>query len=168
MESVIIDDLARNKDVFKSLLSSLTIEEYTYKSQPDKWCLLEIICHLYDEEREDFRIRTKHILEQQEGLWPSIDPQNWPSQRNYMQYDYEETIHKFLLEREKSIAWLRSFQNPDWDRFYMHPKVGKVPARLLLKNWLAHDYLHFRQITRTRYEYLKTLGSEPVDYAGEW
>jgi|SRR5579863_5404694 len=168
MESIIIDNLARNKDVFKSLLSGLSAEEYTYKIQPDKWCLLEIICHLYDEEREDFRARTKHTLEQQESSWLTINPQNWPAERNYMQNGYEETIHKFLQEREQSIAWLKGLKNPDWDKFYVHPKVGNVTALLLLKNWLAHDYLHFRQITRTRYEYLKTLGIEPLDYAGEW
>ena len=168
MESIIIDNLARNKDVFKAMLSGLPVDEFTYKPQPDKWCLLEIICNLYDEEREDFRARTKHTLEQQDGSWPTIDPANWPSVRNYMQNNYEDTINRFLKEREQSIGWLNGLQNPDWDKFYVHPKVGKVPARLLLKNWLAHDYLHFRQITRTRYQYLKTLGTEPLDYAGEW
>jgi hypothetical protein len=164
----IIENLERNKTVFKDLLSGLSKEEYSWKPQPDKWCMLEVICHLYDEEREDFRARVKHTLEKASGSWPTIDPPGWVISRKYMEQDYKKKIREFMEERDKSIEWLKSLKNPNWDNAYIHPKVGPVTAKLLLSNWLAHDYLHIRQITKLKYDHLKQLSGEKLDYAGNW
>ncbi len=73
---IIIEELDKNRFVFENLLKNKNEEEYLWKPSPDKWCLLEIICHLYDEEREDFRARTKHTLETPNEPLPKIDPQS--------------------------------------------------------------------------------------------
>ena len=44
----IISELNNNWDDFKSILSVISKQEYMWKPAPDKWCLLEIVCHLYD------------------------------------------------------------------------------------------------------------------------
>ncbi|HAP01497.1 MAG TPA: hypothetical protein DCQ93_06175 [Bacteroidetes bacterium] len=85
-----------------------------------------------------------------------------------MEQNFEERVLAFLAERKNSIAWLRSLENPNWENAYIHPKVGAVRASLLLSNWLAHDYLHIRQITKLKYDYLKSTCGEKLDYAGEW
>ena len=54
--------LGQNKAVFENLLSGIDEQTYLWKPSANKWCLLEIVCHLYDEEREDFRARVKHVL----------------------------------------------------------------------------------------------------------
>ena len=164
----VIKGLAANKTVFQHLLSRLSPEQYSWKPEPSKWCLLEVVCHLYDEEREDFRTRVKHILEKRSGAFPSIDPQGWVVSRNYLNENYEAKIELFLTEREHSVNWLSSLINPAWNNTYQHPTLGTMTAGLLLSNWLAHDYLHFRQITRLKYEYLKELSGEKLDYAGTW
>ena len=68
----IIGELARNKSVFESLLRGVNEQQYRWKPSADKWCLLEVICHLYDEEREDFRARVKHCLENPTLSMPPI------------------------------------------------------------------------------------------------
>lgn len=164
----IIQELARNKLVFKELLNGLPEEEYLWKQNPDKWCLLEIICHLYDEEREDFRTRTKQVLTSPELPLPKIDPVGWVNERKYLQQNFSEKLKDFLFEREQSVKWLQTLKNPGWNNAYNHPKLGKMTARLFLSNWLAHDYLHIRQITKLRYEYLKFKSAEDLSYAGNW
>lgn len=164
----IISELTRNKDVFRDLFSGLTAEATTWKQAPEKWCLLEIICHLYDEEREDFRARVSHILNTPNEEMPKIDPVAWVHERKYTEQDYEQMIGKLLAEREKSLEWLRSLENPDWQLFYQHPKVGPVTAELIFTNWLAHDYLHIRQIIKLKYDYLTAHTTVKMDYAGEW
>src|SRR5579883_745975 len=104
----VIQNLERNKTVLKDLLSGLSSADYLWKQQPEKWCLLEIICHLYDEEREDFRTRLKHTLEQASGTWPTIDPPAWVASRKYTEQDYEQKIKDFIAERDNSIKWLKS------------------------------------------------------------
>lgn len=149
-------------------MTGLTEEEYLWKSNFDKWCLLEIICHLYDEEREDFRARIRHVLETPTKPLPQFDPTEWVKERNYIDKNYTETIDKFLDERQKSIKWLNSLSNPEWENAYIHPKFGKMTAKMFLSNWLAHDYLHIRQIIKLKFDYLKGLSDETLNYAGDW
>ncbi len=59
---IIIKELSRNHNVFKKLLTETPKDQSQWKSEPGKWCLLEIICHPYDEEREDFKARTAQVL----------------------------------------------------------------------------------------------------------
>ena len=164
----VIKGLSENRNVFKPLLFGITEEVYRWKPNPEKWCLLEIVCHLYDEEREDFRARTKHVLETPTEQLPSIDPQGWVESRRYIQQDYNGKLEEFLTERERSIEYLQSLSNPNWNNAYAHPKFGNMTAKMFLSNWLAHDYLHFRQITQLKYNYLKQLTNEDLKYAGTW
>lgn len=164
----IIQELTRNKLVFNELLTGLTDEEFLWKQNPEKWCLLEIICHLYDEEREDFRTRTKQVLESPELPLPKIDPVGWVIERKYLQRNFSEKLKDFLSEREQSVKWLQSLKNPKWENAYNHPKLGKMTAKLILANWLAHDYLHIRQITKLKYDHLKSKSDADLSYAGNW
>jgi hypothetical protein len=166
--SEIIGKLALNKNVFESLFAGLTVAEITWRPLPEKWCLLEIVCHLYDEEREDFRARMKHTMETPDQPFPKIDPQRWVTERNYMEKDFSEMVSMFIKERESSVAWLRSLSSPPWKNIYHHPTAGELSAEMFLSNWLAHDYLHFRQITFTKYQYLKSSFNTRLDYAGSW
>lgn len=165
---IITDRLEENSSVFRALLSDISADLYLWKPNPGKWCLLEIVCHLYDEEREDFKARTRHVLETPANPLPPIDPQGWVNARSYMQQNFADKLHGFLTERAHSVQWLRSLRNPQWSYAYQHEKFGAMTAKMFLTNWLAHDYLHIRQITGLKYEYLRTQSHEDLNYAGDW
>jgi hypothetical protein len=150
----IINELNRNKKVFRDLFKNSLEPDHLWKPTADKWCLLEIDCHLYDEEREDFRTRVKHCLEDPARSFTPIDPANWVTSRKYTEQNYPDKVRDFLDERDGSITWLRSLIDPNWDSFHEHPKLGKMSAGLFLHNWLAHDYIHIRQILKLRYTFL--------------
>ena len=166
--SHLIMQLARHQDVFRALFTGLDPEEIRWKPAPEKWCALEIICHLHEEEREDFRARLRSTLETPGHPWPKIDPQAWVAEREYMEQDFGATLRKFLHERERSVEWLRGLTNAPWSNAYSHPTVGPVSCDLLLTNWVAHDLHHFRQFNNLRYGYLRSNVSVPLDYAGTW
>ncbi len=160
--------LTRHGRVFSALVSELPPEEQRWKPTPEKWCAVEIICHLYDEEREDFRARIRSTLETPDQPWPKIDPQAWVAERKYMEQDIALKLSAFLEERDRSVEWLRVVKRAPWSNAYMHPKVGPVSCELLLTNWVAHDLHHIRQLNNLRYEYLKAHTTVPLDYAGKW
>lgn len=167
MESI-IDQLEKNHGIFKQLLGDVDEDLITWKQDPAKWNLLEIVCHLYDEEREDFRFRTKWVLEKPNQLPPQFNPLDWVEAHEYSKQDYSEMVAKFLEERTKSVAWLRSLKDPEWLNSYMHPKLGETTAKHYLDNWLAHDYLHVRQILKLKFDYLKHRTGNNLKYAGIW
>ncbi len=166
--SYLIDQLARHGEVFRAHFIGLTLEEANWKPAPEKWCALEIVCHLYDEEREDFRARLAHVLNTPHDAMPKIDPAAWVMERQYIEQDFDAVLAKFLHERSASITWLRSLTDAPWNNFYLHPTVGPVSCDLLLTNWVAHDLHHLRQLINLRYAYLKNHASVPLDYAGTW
>ncbi len=166
--AVIIRALAANGETFRALLEKIPAEEYRWKPSPEKWSILEVLCHLCDEEREDFRARVKHTLETPELPLSPIDPAGWVTQRNYAARDYTEMLDLFIRERKNSAGWLGSLSAPNWKNTHRHPKLGAMTAELFLANWLAHDYLHIRQVTSLRFHYLMQHSGEDLRYAGEW
>jgi len=164
----IISQLQKNKGVFQWALDTLNSDQYLFRKDDNSWNLLEIVCHLWDEEKEDFRARVAHVLATPEEPLKPISPEKWPVERNYLEQDFHDTVKAFLLEREKSIVWLKSLQEPKWEQAVYHPDVGLRSAKKFLINWLAHDYHHIRQINHINYAYLKHTSGDDLTYAGKW
>lgn len=164
----IISQLKLHQNIFIGHFAGISEKEYNWRPHPEHWNLLEIACHLHDEECEDFRTRLKNCLENPGIKPPPIDPQGWVKSRKYAEQDYPEMVSKFIRERQNSIRWLRSLENPKWENSFHHDHFGKMSAAFFLRNWLAHDLLHIRQITRVKYLYLKEFGESEIEYAGNW
>ncbi|NNC95132.1 MAG: DinB family protein [Chitinophagales bacterium] len=165
------NNLSRNRSIFEQLFRTFSDESSrNWKPSEGKWCALEILCHLYDEERFDFRARIRHILNEKEDIpMPGINPEGWVTERKYMAQDYENILGLFLKERTASIIYLDEIKNANWDKEFIHPYLKAVSPSFFLNNWLAHDYLHMRQIIRLKFELLEasSKGIE-LDYAGTW
>ena len=164
----IVRSLESNRETFQSLLADAPPALQQWRSSPERWNLLEITCHLYDEERDDFRARVRSVLTDPTQALPPADPQSWVQSRAYATQNYIERLTSFLAERTESVQWLRSVGGAGWENTYHHPKVGPVTASMLLANWLAHDLLHIRQIVRLKFRHLEQSSGVSLDYAGTW
>ena len=164
----IIAELERNTGIIYGLLDGTSEDEYHFRYEVDKWTLLEVICHLRDEEVEDFRTRVASVLKDPNEALPSIDPVGWVTSRKYNDQPFEAVLNDWEAEREKSLNWLKSLDSPSWDNAFMHPKFGAMSARLFLCNWLSHDYHHIRQIITIKRAFLIHSSGEDLRYAGKW
>ncbi len=152
----------------RSLAEGITDEQARWKPDPESWSILEVINHLYDEERQDFRVRLDIILYHPGETWPPIDPQGWVTSREYNKRDPGESLGNFLMEREKSLTWLEELASPDWQTTSPAP-WGEIAAGDMFAAWVAHDLLHLRQLVELRYAYL-AREAQPfsLQYAGDW
>jgi DinB superfamily len=162
-----LDRLRRSAAAIEALVDGLPLESSRWKPAPDKWSALEVICHLADEEVEDFRGRLRLVLENPATPWPKIEPAKWVTERRYAEQPLGPSLARFLSERAASLQWLAAQREAHWDNAYQHPTAGPVGAKLLLVNWIAHDLLHLRQLARLQYQALQAFG-EKLDYAGPW
>ncbi|MEO8435015.1 MAG: DinB family protein [Pyrinomonadaceae bacterium] len=160
--------LSQNRAVFESLLLDVPAEQAVWKPAPEKWSMLEVVNHLYDEEREDFRARLELTLKDPAQPWPAIDPQGWVMTRKYGERELRPSLDDFLSEREKSLAWLKGLTAPAWES--RHEVSGSVrTAGDLLASWLAHDFLHIRQLTRLHWQYISVIAAPyETAYGGPW
>jgi hypothetical protein len=164
----IVDRMRTNAVAITALARSASDAQARWKPSADAWSLLEVVNHLYDEEREDFRTRIDYVLHRPGEQAPPVDPEGWVTARSYNLRDPRASLDAFLRERDSSLDWLRDLQDPDWDAEYRAP-WGVLRAGDLLVAWLAHDHLHLRQLNELHYAYL-TQQAAPysVEYAGDW
>lgn len=162
-----ITQLERNAQTFTALLAGVTSDEAAHKAAPEKWSILDVVNHLADEERTDFRMRLNLTLHHPEQDWPPINPEESVKKPAYTGRTLDEALADFLAERTNSIEWLRSLGTLDLTAVHTHPRFGSMSAGNLFYSWLAHDYRHIRQIARLRYEYLAAvIAPYDVEYAG--
>jgi hypothetical protein len=161
-------DLANGAEIIRALLLGVTSDEAHFKPNADTWSILEVVCHLYDEEREDFRQRLDIILHRATEPLPPIHPGAWVSERRYNERDLAESLAAFLAEREQSLTWLKNLSAPNWAAEYTN-QSRSIKAGEMLASWVAHDNLHTRQLVELRRERLVKLAAPfDVGYAGDW
>jgi len=164
----IINRMRANAAAIAALARDVSDAQARWKPAADAWSLLEVVNHLYDEEREDFRTRIDYILHRPGEQAPPIDPEGWVIARAYNMRDPHESLQAFLRERDASLEWLRGLHDPNWDAEYRAP-WGVLRAGDLLVAWLAHDHLHVRQLNELHYTYLSQQAAPySVEYAGDW
>ncbi|MCC7389032.1 MAG: DinB family protein [Phycisphaerales bacterium] len=165
----IIERMDRFSSVLPALVSGLSRDEALWRPDEKTWSILEVVCHLADEEAGDFRPRLQRTLAEPQVQWEGIDPEGWAVARRYREADLEEVAARFVAERQRSVVWLMGLGRVDWGRAYQHPKLGPIRAGDLLGAWSAHDALHLRQIAKRLFELAgRDAPGFETRYAGEW
>lgn len=164
----LIKQLAHNAERIRGLVMHIPAEQARWKPEPEVWSILEVINHLADEERLDFRVRIEYTLYRPGEVPPSIDPAGWVTRRAYNQRDLDSSLDDFLTERAQSLQWLKGLDNPNWDAPFKAP-WGEICAGDFFASWVAHDLLHMRQLVELLWAYtLPQVEPYSVQYAGEW
>lgn len=162
------DEFRNSTEIVRALLSGITQEEAQVKPTPKTWSMLEVICHLYDEERQDFRERLDFILHRQDSDYRVINPGKWVTERKYNEQDFDAMKEKFFAERAQSLDWLEEISNSDWNTIYRF-KNDSVTAGEMFASWVAHDNLHIRQLVELRRHRIVSITQPyPIGYAGDW
>lgn len=161
-------ELVDSTDMIRSMLAGITQDEARIKPNVESWSILEVLCHLYDEEREDFREHLDFILHRQGEKWHRIDTEAWVTSRKYNEQDYREMKEKFFSERSKSLDWLKGLSDANWDVSYT-TEYRTMNAGDMFASWVAHDNLALRQLVELRRARLERI-TQPHDiaYAGDW
>ena len=161
-------ELVNSTDMIQALIKNIDQEQAQARPDAKSWSILEVICHLYDEEREDFREHLDFILHRQHKEWHQIDPQAWVMERKYNEQNLGEMKEKFFAERRKSLDWLKGLADTDWDITYIS-EYGSVSAGEMFACWVAHDNLHVRQLVELRRLHIEQITKpHDIQYAGDW
>jgi DinB superfamily len=161
-------ELVNSTEIFQALLKDIGQGQAQVKPDVKSWSILEVVCHLYDEEREDFREHLDFILHRQNEEWHVIDPQAWITERKYNEQNLIELQVKFFAERKESLEWLKTLNAVEWDTTYTS-EYGSVSAGEMLSCWVAHDNLHIRQLVELRRAHIESITNPyRLQYAGDW
>src|SRR5262249_20607351 len=156
-----------NASTIRQMVAGVDATQATWKPDTESWSILEVVNHLYDEEREDFRARIRHVLSGVSGEAPPIHPKEWVIERGYNLRQLDDSIQNFMEERRQSLDWLKTLK-ADWDATYT-ASWGSIRAGDLFVAWVAHDLLHLRQLVELKWAYgLHQYAPYNPPYAGDW
>jgi hypothetical protein len=163
----IMQQMTTNAEAVRVLVETVSDEQAQWKPDPETWCLKDVMEHVYNEERGDFRKHLKEMF--------STPPQPWNS--IFVNFQATANCHHalegFLQERQASLAWLQALQSPDWDiklsATFGPNETITLSAGDVLVSWVAHDFLHIRQINELLYAWNEKQALPcSVQYAGGW
>lgn len=164
-------ELARLPTLLDLLLSDLDVATWRARPLPDEWAPIEIVCHLRDEETEDFGARVRVILEGGAGFAP-IDPVRWVEERRYRDASPGEALEAFRARRGASLELLGAAAPERLLGAVEHQAFGRLSGLDLLAAWVTHDRLHLRQLAgtlarlwATRWAPLRAEYAGPIPYA---
>ena len=154
--------LAGNAEAIRALVPVLPVEQAQWKPDPETWSLTEVMEHVYNEERLDFRKHLRAMFG-----YPAL-----PSER-ISGVDCREALKGFLSEREASIAWLATLGSPDWEATitltFSPGEQLTLSAGDMLVSWVEHDLLHMRQMVELLHAWnVEQAPPYSVQYAGGW
>jgi DinB family protein len=165
-------ELARFPTVLGALLKDLDPAAWRARPAPTEWALVEIVCHLRDEEVEDFGARLRVVLVGGPSFVP-IDPERWAVERRYLEDDGPRTLAIFLERRAASLDSLVAIEPPRLTATVAHRRTGGLSGLDILAAWVEHDRLHLTQLAATlargwatSWAPLNTEYAGPIPYAG--
>jgi hypothetical protein len=148
-----------------TLTAGLDDAAWRARPAPERWAPVEIICHLRDEEQDDFGARVRAVLEGRREFAP-IDPEGWVEQRRYRDQDPRRALAEFEVRRAASLELLARAA-PERLRESGASGTVRLSGLDLLAAWVAHDYLHLRQLAGTLARLWATRWAPlRADYAG--
>ena len=149
-------ELARFPLVLDALLNGLDGASWRARPAPAEWAPVEIVCHLRDEEVEDFGARLRVVLE-----------------RRYLADDGPRALAGFRERRAASLTLLAGITPARLTTVVEHRRSGGLSGLDILAAWVEHDRLHLAQLAATlargwatRWVPLHTEYAGPIPYAG--
>ncbi len=164
-------ELARFPVVLDALLNDLDATSWRARPAAAEWAPVEIVCHLRDEETEDFGARLRVVLAGGERFTP-IDPERWAIERRYLEDDGPRALGTFREKRAASLDMLATAAPSRLTPVVAHARTGGLSGLDILAAWVAHDRLHLAQLGATlarvwavRWAPLHTEYAGPIPYA---
>ncbi|MEZ5064496.1 MAG: DinB family protein [bacterium] len=162
-----IDDFARFPGALLGIFQGTDLEMLRTRPAPERWSPLEILAHLRDEEKEDFRERARCAVEGR-PIDKGIDPVGWVTSRQYNEMDPGAVFLDWSSERADSCRWLSTLTLEDLEKTVDHPRGGTMKAGDFITAWRVHDLLHLRQFATTMAQlWAARLAGYRADYAGD-
>ena len=173
-ESLLVEarrELGRLPAVLQALLGGLDEVDARTRPATGEWSTVEILCHLRDEEIEDFGARLRVIVGGA-GEFAPIDPERWAEERRYRDASLPEVLEEFRSRRQVSLDLLAAVAPDTLAGARSLGRRGRLSGLDILTAWVSHDRIHLAQLAGTlarvwaiRWAPLRAEYAGPIPYS---
>ncbi len=147
----ILSKLQETPKALAALVRGVGDETLRRKPAPDKWSMLEILCHLRDVEFL-FAERYGKIASHDRPQLRMIDNDELAATLRYNQDDPATVLREFRGLRAECVGLLSALAQQGWERVGLHPKRGEFSIAANAVMHVVHDANHLDRLRVLRGE----------------
>lgn len=145
--SMILPQFRGNIAALHGLLAEVKPHQQQQRPDPQEWSILQILCHLWQSEKNVHRARLRAILNQDNPFIASPPPPGPDIPPCHE--DANQALYCFQREREATMRLLSDLSPAQWDRPARHSIFGLTTALEMAHFTAQHDRLHITQLCQT-------------------
>jgi hypothetical protein len=147
-----LDAAEKSPKEIAAAVSGLSPVVLRYRSDPAKWCILEILGHLADIEIV-YGYRLRQMLADAKPVIAPMDQDAWVRNLGYLDASVPELVALYGLNRHHNLRLLRRLKTGDLEKSAFHPEYQKdVTVARLVEQMAGHGSNHLEQIERLKKE----------------
>ena len=147
-----LDEAEKSPRLIAAAVSGLSDKILLFKPSPEKWCILEILCHLADMEIL-YAYRSRQMLADKDATIAPIDQDAWARNLGYLETPANEMVALYGLNRHHNLRLLRRLKAADLEKSAYHPELKRpVTVAEYIGMLVRHGPNHLEQIERLKKE----------------
>jgi hypothetical protein len=145
----LVERLARQAEDVRRLTSGLEDTQLATRTIPEKWSLLELVCHMW-RVQQVFAGRLQAMLAEEEPALPAYSPDNDGEFERMAARPASEVRTAFLRDRDHFNARLKELSPAEWHRRGRHPAYPHYDVHFLVEYLAHHEAHHIYQLLERR------------------
>lgn len=146
----LLETLGATPDRVESLAHGLSATRLTLRPRVGEWAMAEILNHLLVGERDVIFPRLQRMLLEAAPKFPSSATSRTGFAVEPALRDFGEDLAAFRQVRSRTIAFLKSLGQGDWQRIGTTPTRGTLTIEAYARYLAEHDLEHLAQLDATR------------------
>lgn len=142
--------LAETPQRLAALTAGVSAEALRTRPARHEWSVNDVLAHLRSC-ADVWGNCMKAMLEEDRPTLRAVNPTAWIKQTNYLQLEFQPSLHAFTTQRAELLAILNPLSPEDWLRAATVTGAGKVLERTVLsyvQRMALHERPHVKQIER--------------------
>jgi len=143
--SAVIEALERAPNVVLPLVHEIPPSLVKRRPAPKKWSAHEHACHLAVVHGLFFQ-RLEEILASPAPVITPYDPGRSDPDDLLLSMDLEESLQKYVVDRQRLVTRLRELSDADWRRTGEHGEYSHYSVFIMFRHVALHDFFHAYRI----------------------
>ena len=111
----LLDTLGQGVAETRSALAGLSVERETFRYEPGKWSVREVIGHILDSERP-FAYRALAFARRDPAPYPSFEQEEYAAASNAHERPLADLLAEFAAVRDANVRMFSGFGDEVWDQ----------------------------------------------------
>jgi hypothetical protein len=137
----VIEALARAPEIVVPLVREVPSAILKRRPAPSRWSAHEHACHLAHVHALFFE-RLDLMLREPEPFIGGYQPGEQDADDMLLRMDLEDSLARYVADRERLVGRLRALSDADWARSARHGEYRAYSVFIMFRHAALHDFLH--------------------------